>query len=174
MESTDSSILAASSSVSTLRTLPSSSLTTGGSIESTGITTADLPGSSILSCTPVVRNLFRMYIVAGWTPTAARPVFRALPYLSLNPPTAPGKEKTGRPTMISSMKLAVCLAGSPSSSAVLFPIFFSHSQPSMPSFSQMPQSLAARPTTPSTTTMRAPPRRRFVSIPGMFLKLETE
>ncbi len=160
----------ARSSVSILTTEPPLSLTTGGSIESTGMTTADFPGSSILSWTPVARNLLRVIMVAGWTPTAASPVFLALPYLSLNPPGAPGKEKTGRPTIISSMKPAV---GFLDALGFLAPILFSQSHPTRPSLSHIPHNFWALPTTPSTTTMRAPPLSLFVSIPGTSLKLDT-
>ena len=135
-------------------------------MESTGVMAADFPGSSMRSWTPVQRNLLRMIIVAGWIPTAARPVVLARPYLSLKPPILWGIEKTGRPTMISSMKLAV---GSlfASFSAALFPRLASQPQPSSSRASQIPSSFRARPTMPSTTTMSAPPLRRFVSIPGI-------
>ena len=165
--STSSRTSSASSAVSTRLTEPSVSLTTGGSMESTGVMAADLPGSSMRSWTPVVRNLLRMTIVAGWMPTAARPVFRALPYLSLKPPVLPGKLKTGRPTMISSMKPAVGFSSSSSES--LCPSLESQSHPSSPSLWQWPMSFWALPTMPSTTTMRAPPLSLLVSMPGMSL-----
>ncbi len=53
--------------------------TIGGSIVSTGTTTPAFPGPSMRSCVPAARKFWRTIMVAGWMPTAARPVFLALP-----------------------------------------------------------------------------------------------
>ena len=96
--STSGSRALAVSGSSTLTTEPSLSLTTGPSIESTGITIALFPGLSIRTCVPTARKSSRITMVAGCTPTDARPVFLAWPYRSLKPPTADGWARTGLPT----------------------------------------------------------------------------
>ena len=59
--------------------LPSSSSTSGPSIESHGVTAAALPGSCILSWVPMAVKLSSATIVAGFNATAASPVRRVRP-----------------------------------------------------------------------------------------------
>ncbi len=71
-------------------------------MESTGATIPALPGFSMRSCVPVAIKSLRICMVDGWMPNAVSPVFLDLPYLSLNPPGAAGKEKIGLPPTTSS------------------------------------------------------------------------
>ena len=80
-----------------------------------------------------------MCIVTGCIPIVDKPVFLALPYLSLNPPGREGCEKTGLPAIISRKYLSSGLARlGPSTSSITSSIssveFTSENFPSIRSF----------------------------------------
>ena len=75
----------------------------GPSISTHGVTAQALPGRSVFIWVPTERNPPSACIDTGFTPAAASPEARLLPYLSLNPPGSQGSPKTGRPAMTSSM-----------------------------------------------------------------------
>ncbi len=153
-------------SAETRTTEPFFVLTIGDSIVSTGTAIPPFPGNCNRSWVPAAIKPWSTCIVAGWMPTAAKPVFRDLPYLRRNPPCLEGKEKIGRPAMTSFMKPADFFLEVLGSS-------FSQSHPWIPSFSMIAQTLAARPTIPSFTTRRAPPLTWLVSMRGRFRKVDT-
>ena len=108
----------------------------------------------------MAKNPPRISIVAGWTPTDARPVFLARPYRILNPPGVLGKAKIGLPPTTSSMNMN-SFASSPSAEELFSDR--SHSHPSRPRRSTILRTFCERPRSPSFTTRSAPPRTRFVS-----------
>ena len=142
----------------------------GGSIESTEVATPALPGFSSRSCVPTAMNFPRTIIVEGWMPTAARPVFFALPYLSLKPPCTWGNEKIGLPPSTSSMNMN---SRASSASATGGLISLSQFQSSIPKLSIIFNTLWLLPIRPSWTTRRAPPLTLFVSTRGTFLNAVT-
>ena len=116
--------------------------TVGPSSMSHGVTTLAFPGLSILSCVPMAMNSSMMYMAATLYARDASPDVLALPYLSLNPPTAQGCPKMGRPATMSMryFSLGSTLLGALESASFLSDLWASrncpmNSHPFIPSLS---------------------------------------
>ena len=95
-----------SSTVDIRRYEPSLSNTVGPSKSMHGVAAQALPGRSVFICVPTEMNPPWASIDTGFTPAAARPVARLLPYLRRNAPGSPGPPNTGRPAITSCMNLS--------------------------------------------------------------------
>ena len=151
--------------VATLRKVPSSSSTVGPSMSMHGVTAQALPGLSTFIWVPTDRNPPRASIETGFTPAAASPEARLLPYRSLNPPGSPGSPKTGLPAIMSSMKrltLGISLLLTPSSlsaPALSLPTnWATKSQPGTSSLCVCLSIFGALRHSPSPMTSKTPPR----------------
>ncbi len=114
-------------------------------------------------------------MVAGFSPAAAKPVFRERPYRRRKPPVRIGWEKTGRPAIRSRRYLSFGFTPVSSSSDFAAPPIrtSSHSHPAIFIFRTFFWTFGAFRASPSAITSAIPPRTVFVSTRSRFRYPET-
>ena len=144
----------------------------GVSRESTNATVAPLLGLSSLICVPTAMVWSKISAITGCSPTLAKPVLHARPYLSLNPPILLGMDNTDLPVITSFIRFSD--ASSPDSPFWTAPwISCNHSHPSRLYCSIRFRSFFDLPINPSFSTRNAPPLTLSVLIRVMLRWLTT-